>query len=654
MRKKTILLLFNLFLLINVSYAAAEDTFRVKSHDKVIIKTDPSRGQTFYNEWAVFPKNQDYRKVYLELTFECAPGLRCGEWDYLNDISINRINGKNGDSIGLEIARFITPYGFYWTAAGKWLHKWRFDLSQYSNLFKDSIEISYRHSGYEANNDRGWQITLDFNCIAGTPARNPIGLPVKILNRASFTYGDDNSPINDKLPIFNSKTPANAMFADVQLIQTGHGADRQEGCSEFCSKTVYMYNNGQKINQKTLWRNDCGLNSLYPQAGTWLLDRGNWCPGAGVTPISTVIGLKNDSAINYQMQMEPYSNNAGSNGNYYITSHILYFGAFNFKNDVSIEDIINPSTFEDYKRYNPSCGDHRILIKNNGSDTVKSVRFKYGNTSATKNDFIWFGTLSPLQVIEIILPAVTSYKSGMLTFDFEILNVNGKVDENTFNNKISSRYVQTPTHVKDIIIEFITNNEASENSIIIKDWLGAVVWTKNDFENSTTYRETLNLKNGYCYTLILDDKGTSVRNINKDGIGWWFGNGQGTTNGVFRIRNAANNSIIKNFATDFGTELRYEFTTGFPLTIEDIPSADFVLYPNPASNSLRLSLGLIHHFKSYSIFNNLGQVVDAQLLDDAENEQQIDISKYHNGIYFITCVGIDGIKTTKKFVVLKN
>ena len=31
-----------------------------------------------------------------------------------------------------------------------------------------------------------------------------------------------------------------------------------------------------------MWRNNCNLNPVYPQGGTWIYSRSNWCPGAEV------------------------------------------------------------------------------------------------------------------------------------------------------------------------------------------------------------------------------------------------------------------------------------------------------------------------------------------------------------------------------------
>ena len=144
--------------------SSAQDTIKVNTHNKVVIKTNPSVGHTYYSSWGTFPaKDVSYRKVYLYLEFGCAPGLRCGEWDYLNHIYIGKKGGVNGDSLHYELARFITPYGFYWNSSQNWKHGWIFDVTEFSDILHDSVQILYKHTGYESNTDRGWTVTLDFN-----------------------------------------------------------------------------------------------------------------------------------------------------------------------------------------------------------------------------------------------------------------------------------------------------------------------------------------------------------------------------------------------------------------------------------------------------------------------------------------------------------
>lgn len=59
------------------------------------------------------------------------------------------------------------------------------------------------------------------------------------------------------------------------------------------------------------------------------------------------------------------------------------------------------------------------------------------------------------------------------------------------------------------------------------------------------------------------------------------------------------------------------------------------LYPNPANNSIALSIpGDMELPESYAIYNSLGQMVGNGKITD--NEQSFNISAYANGLYFIS------------------
>jgi hypothetical protein len=88
-------LTFILFVIVFNFKLMSQDTIKINTHQKVIIKTNPAVGHTYYEAWGEFPKQDiQYRKVYLYLEFACAPGLKCGEWDYLNHIYIGKVGGK--------------------------------------------------------------------------------------------------------------------------------------------------------------------------------------------------------------------------------------------------------------------------------------------------------------------------------------------------------------------------------------------------------------------------------------------------------------------------------------------------------------------------------------------------------------------------------
>ena len=56
-----------------------------------------------------------------------------------------------------------------------------------------------------------------------------------------------------------------------------------------------------------------------------------------------------------------------------------------------MEDIISPSDKDEYFRFNPSCSNPIIKIKNQGSQTLNSAEIHYGFDQFSNNIFIGQG-----------------------------------------------------------------------------------------------------------------------------------------------------------------------------------------------------------------------------------------------------------------------
>ncbi len=310
--------------LLSAVYANIGDTTVIQGHNNVVIQTNPSVGETLYSAWSSFPAaTVPYRKVMAYLTFECAPGLNCGEWDYLNHIYIGKTGGMAGISLGYELGRFITPYGNYWNSNDNWKHGWWLDVTDWSYLLHDSVEIIYKHTGYEASADRGWKINLKYYVIEGTPVRD--FKKMDTLWNGSFQYGNPANPIEDKLNSRNITLDPATASAKLWVMQTGHGNDQPDGCGEFCAKDRYVKWDNATINTRNIWK-ECGFNSLFPQAGTWIFDRANWCPGQTVQPDWVELpGLTGGSAHTIDIDMQPYTATQDF-GNMFFTTYLFEYG----------------------------------------------------------------------------------------------------------------------------------------------------------------------------------------------------------------------------------------------------------------------------------------------------------------------------------------
>ena len=522
-----------------------------------------------------------------------------------------------------EIGRFITPYGNGLDLGDGFT--WVFDVSDFEPLLHDSVEL-------KAGN---WQELLDlkFLCIEGTPARKVNGIH-KIY---TGTYWYHNQTIESHLKAVTIGLKPNSTGAKLRLTNTGHGMGGNDNCSEFCPRNNTIKVNGQVAFNEYLWRDNCDHNPLYPQGGTWIYSRANWCPGAEVSPYEyDLSSYLPDDSITIDYDMQPYVwNGQGSAPNYRIEGYVFEYLPAAFTNDASIEDIVAPNNKKYYARYNPMVGSPKIIIKNTGKDTLKSLDIEYrvGGRGAYQT-YHWTGNLPFMAKQEITLDALKWWDfDGQKYFTCRVKNPNGQTDEYPYNNEMRTNIDVAPEYPSTFIIWFRTNSQsASQNKLYIEDRYGNVVYSKVNLTNNTFYRDTVTLPYGY-YRLRLEDTGGN-------GLRFWanmppYGN---ETAGSLQLRRL-NKWVIKNFQPDFGREISQSFTVGFELGEEKInePKNMVTVYPNPTIGRVNIALGLTQaqdiRLTLLDINGRLIRSIDKSNIKD--QTLQLNIDELPKGIYVL-------------------
>jgi hypothetical protein len=515
------------------------DTIHVITHNREVVVTDPSQGINPYPRWGVFPdKDVPVRKIMMHVTFGCPDSLRCADWDYLDHIILERKGGMEGEQLGWEIGRIITPYGGFY--GRDWQFSWEVDVTDFSLVLRDSAEISYIHSGYEPNDDRGWVVTLKFIIITGTPSLLPISI-TEIYNH-HFPYGDSSLPIEDSLRPATFKAASGANFARLRLTQTGHGMDRPDNCAEFCSKYREFWFNGQLWEKRQMWM-ECGDNPLYPQAGTWIFDRGNWCPGWLMQPEVFDLPVIPGNEHRFQLVMEPYIATEINQGKQVISAYLVQYAEPVFKTDVSFEDIMVPSDKDIYSRKNPSGANPQIIVKNNGQDTIRDMKIVYCTEGYLEKKFLWKGIIGPQEKATIDLPGVIESQKGMNRFIVTLHNPNGQPDEYPADNGMESLFTPAPVHDSVLVFYLQTNNEPEHNGWQLLSSDGKTLRERavGSLKPQNVYLDTFLLTQG-AYQLVLTDTAG-------DGLEFWFNTEGGR--GEARLMDGHNN-LIKAFEPDCG------------------------------------------------------------------------------------------------------
>ena len=556
---KKFCVIFSLLLLV-VNFLFASDTLHVISHNKETVVTDPSTGGKSYKRWVVFPSAKTaIRKINLNVIFGCPDDMRCADWDYLDHIYIRRKGGVNAASLDYEIGHMLTPYGGAF--AKTWGFQWQVDITDFSLLLRDSVEIEYFHSGYEPNNDRGWKITVDFEIIKGKPVIEPLAIH-KVYDN-SFRYGDSAQNIEAQLKPFSFTANKQTNHVRVFIYQTGHGMDAN-GCGEFCSRYREVWFDNKLIDKRDIWKK-CGDNPLYPQAGTWIIDRAYWCPGELQQPDVFDMAVQGSVQHTIDVNMEPYVTKEPS-ANEVIAAYVIEYRKPSAQQDVSIEDIMVPTDKQIHLRKNPSAINPTIVVRNNGVQPLKKLTIQYGTSGFSAQRYNWTGTLSFNQKAVIALPGVVQANDGDNIFTASLISPNGKKDANGMDNTMSSFFTKA-VHGKTLVLNLRTNIQPEHNSYTIRNSTGQIVAERKQgsLEANKDYRDTLKLTPGSYELVVVDTAG--------DGLEFWYNTRGGR--GICRLLDDKG-KLVKHFESDFGNFIHY----GFEVTDDESGMAKPVTEPS--------------------------------------------------------------------------
>ncbi len=462
-----------------------------------------------------------------------------------------------------EIMRYVTPYGIGLDVGDGFT--WTMDVTDFAPLLTGKVYLD------APNQQEPIEITFDF--IEGIPERNIIRLE-RIYDFYDVVY--DKNFENKISKQRKQVSPEEKMFR-LKVIQTGHGfGGNEDNCCEFCKKNAYVKVNDTVRYTKEVWR-ECGTNPLYPQGGTWLFNRTNWCPGAEVQPydfeLTPFIGNYRSFTYDYDMDYydKPYSSGSNTIGRWIITAYIISYSDLNFTTDAELYDILSPSTKDVYKRMNPTATSPLIMVKNRGKEEIKSLKIKYGIVGGSEYIFNWSGSIKSLESKNILLPpmACSEWKTDSRTFRVEILEVNGKPDEYPSNNVGYSRFQPPSSIYKDLTIFIRTNNyEVLVNDanfvaykIEIKDSAGRKILDKEPPHNSENEYD-VKLRDG-CYDL-------NLISYLQCGLGFWYYRQLfGLRDGLFQVR--SDNLILFQPNVDFGSSIYYSFIAEDQPTIAVVP-----------------------------------------------------------------------------------
>ena len=188
-----------------------------------------------------------------------------------------------------------------------------------------------------------------------------------------------------------------------------------------------------------------------------------------------------------------------------------------------------------------------------------------------------------------------------------------------------------------IVTVLKTNKQAYRYSMVVRDIEGNVMLTRENLENNTVYKDTLDFPLG-CYSIEVTD-------IEDMGLTYWAYPEQGT--GYFRLMDLDSN-ILRNFNSEFGRTIYYTYHVGEGFYIDEPGIENIVnIYPNPSDGLVNIEIKDLTGKVQAFVYN-----IHGELLISKETESgnfTFDLSGHPVGLYFIE-VRHSGFSVRKKII----
>ena len=545
----------------------------------------------------------------------------------------------------MEIARYITPYGINFDLGPNGF-SWIYDVTDYQQYLRGVVDLA-AHNTQEL-------LDLKFAFVKGIPPRDVHKREPIWADWRSYNYGQmANDLVLQNKPVVLSDT--SQMFK-IKTRMSGHGQVGNMACCEWVPNDHRISIDGTPRYNWNIWQTtECGDNPNIGQGGTWPYAREGWCPGDRVKDFDfelTPFVQPGDTVnIDYSITAVPPGDPGTAGGNYIGAFDLISYSAPNFQTDAAIVDVLNPNNWEYYSKFNPTCSNPRVVLRNTGATALTSCFIRCWITYGNEIQFNWTGNLGFMEeeVVEIPVNDLGFWMDmdSTETFTAYVSNVNGTVGNDEYlQNSVKQVKFDAPEVINGPFFAWLTtNNKAVENSYKLIDGAGNIIFQRNQLANQTQYKDTFDLAPG-CYSIIIED-------TDHDGLSFWYSaQVEGETNGQMRLRYVGG-SYIELFPGDFGHYHRYDFSVGFGVGLnENKLDHEIAVFPNPTSGETTIEIsGFVDNEATLEIYDMMGRKWLTEEMTASQHfaESHVNLAGVPSGAYIARIVTKNQVYT-KQFI----
>ena len=258
-----------------------------------------------------------------------------------------------------------------------------------------------------------------------------------------------------------------------------------------------------------------------------------------------------------------------------------------------------------------------VVVQNLGSDPITSLSIDYSVNSGAVETYNWTGLIDPAQNENIELPAISyTINPAGNTLDVTL----GSDDDNS-NNDASGTFDNAVTATGSVTLILNSGTNGSQITWDITNAGGTVIYSGGPYSNNQSFNIPISLS-ADCYKY-------EVRSAN--------GNG-----GSSVVVYDSASQVLYQSTGNFGFGESSNFNSDGILGVNDNNLEGLSIYPNPATSILNVRNA---ESSTVEVYNILGQILYTK--NDISIEEQIQVSQFTSGTYFVKITNGNAVKTIK-------